>query len=128
MHLVAANLSKLSYEVSSRTGPNVCPLGNKLVCHNTPMALTGMSMDKMQRQRKPREWRIAGTNGPIRERDFFQLRLAPHHRVAESIHTPLYRPSAIRNIIQNAENKYIKAILHGYYIRFLFTFVSNHLS
>ena len=64
-----------------------------------PVALTGMSIDKMQRQRRPWEWRIAGTNTPIRERDFFLLRLVPHHAVAESIHTPLYRPPNMRNII-----------------------------
>lgn len=84
----------------------VCTLCNKLVCYSMPLALTGMSMDKMQRQRKPWEWRIAGTNTPIRERDFFQLRLVPKHSVAESIHTLLHRPAAAPKITWNAGTKH----------------------
>lgn len=48
------------------------------------------SVDKMQRQRRPWEWRIAGTNGPIRKRDFFPLRFVPNHLVAESIHALIF--------------------------------------
>lgn len=46
---------------------------------------------------RPREWRIAGTNTPIRDRYFIHLRLVPrktYHWLAESIHAQLASPSS----------------------------------
>lgn len=46
---------------------------------------------------RPREWRIAGTNTPIRDRYFIPLRLVPrkaYHWLAESIHAQLASPSS----------------------------------